>query len=30
MRLKLSAPSCYGGHQFVDIQAPRRSLGAIR
>ncbi len=30
MRVKLSAPSCYGGHLFVNVQVWRRSLGAFR
>jgi hypothetical protein len=30
MRLKLTAPVIYGRIAFVDMKAPRRSLGAIR
>ena len=29
-RLKLAAPSCCGGHPFVNVIATRRSLSAIR
>jgi hypothetical protein len=29
-RVKLSAPSFYGGHPFMNIRASRRSLRAIR
>jgi hypothetical protein len=30
MRLKLAAPSCWGGHRFVKSSSVRRSLSAIR
>jgi hypothetical protein len=30
MRLKLTAPSCWGGHRFVEPYTVRRSLSAIR
>ncbi len=29
-RVKLAAPPCCGGHLFVNIQASRRSLRAVR
>ena len=29
-RLKLAAPSCCGGHRFVNVLASRRSLSAFR
>ena len=30
MRLKLTAPFCWGGHQVVEAYTVRRSLSAIR